>query len=576
MIGEYAVMNKKTYFKYLPLVLVVILAAIFVYLLSSNLQNDLGVKKLDTVDVGTLNQGWRYSATDGTEQILEFPAKVKFQGAKAVINNTLPAEIEPDAYLAFYNHYCALEVRVNDKLIYTYAREEQPEFGTMYGDVLCTVALAPEYAGQDITLNYYNPYKLSTSFTISQIYLDNMAEISAAIIMKNLGVLVFSRVMVFLSVVFLGLYLLRLFRGKQKDSAIYFHVFAFVFLSAVWVITDSLLVQFLTSRTLLYGCVVSFCSFMTMVLPLIAVAKYICPSGRRIFTVFQLLILSYTIIAMLLYIGGVVDLVSSLPLFHLLYGTIAIAMEYFFLKEYRGRRNPLIIYALIANGLLLLVLLISLIYFYWGLEEDISRFYRYGIIVLSLSLIGIIIKKMKLSEELRSRMDVYRELAYLDVMTGLKNRNAFIKETELLQGSLSQHNHLAIISLDINNLKTINDVYGHSFGDEVIIAIANIIRKVFNGENMIYRIGGDEFVVIIVDREVDVALYRAALASEGEGRKLGVSSAVALAIGCSQCVLSQDSHIDMSEILKKADLDMYRDKLNIKEQGVGNGAPRTF
>lgn len=569
-------MSKKNYYKYLPLILAVILAAIFVYLLTSNLRDDLEVTKLGTANVGTLNQGWRYAANDDSEEILKFPAKLKFKESEAVIKNNLPAEIKPDAYLAFYNHYCALEVRVNDKLIYTYAREEQPEFGTMYGDVLCTVALAPEYAGQDITIKYYNPYKLSTSFTISQIYLDTMAEISAAIIMKNLGVLVFSLVMVFLSAVFLGLYLLRLFRGKQKDSAIYFHIFAFAFLSAIWVVTDSLLVQFLTSRTLLYGCVLSFCSFMTMVLPLIAVVKYICPSGRRAFTVFQILILSYTIVAMLLYIGGAVDLVSSLPLFHLLYGTIAIAMEYLFFREYRGGRNPLIIYALIANGIFLLVLLISLIYFYWGLDEDLSRFYRYGIIALCLSLIGIILKKMRLSEELRSRMDVYRELAYLDVMTGLKNRNAFIKETELLQDSLSRHNHIAIISLDINNLKIINDVYGHSIGDEVIIATANIIRKVFNGENMIYRIGGDEFVVIIVDREVDVALYRAALASEGEGRKLGVSSAVALAIGCYQCILNPDSPIDMSEILKKADLDMYRDKLNIKAQGVGDGAPRTF
>ena len=84
-----------------------------------------------------------------------------------------------------------------------------------------------------------------------------------------------------------------------------------------------------------------------------------------------------------------------------------------------------------------------------------------------------------------------------DELTGLKNRRAYQAEIERLNdgGNMAD---ISIATMDINGLKITNDNFGHTAGDELIQAAANIMKEVFceNGWN-VYRTGGDEFVAII-------------------------------------------------------------------------------
>jgi diguanylate cyclase (GGDEF)-like protein len=102
-----------------------------------------------------------------------------------------------------------------------------------------------------------------------------------------------------------------------------------------------------------------------------------------------------------------------------------------------------------------------------------------------------------------------RELQFkYDVQTGIRNRSAFEKEMEqYLKGDKSA----AIVVIDINNLKRINDECGHKEGDEMICQAAGAIRDSFRGIGKAFRIGGDEFCVICRDvskRTVDRALNK--------------------------------------------------------------------
>jgi len=88
-----------------------------------------------------------------------------------------------------------------------------------------------------------------------------------------------------------------------------------------------------------------------------------------------------------------------------------------------------------------------------------------------------------------------RYLSFNDVLTGLYNRNYF--ETELHRLNTPRQLPLSIIMTDINNLKLVNDVFGHAAGDKLLVAGAQIIKKTCRLEDIVVRYGGDEIVVLL-------------------------------------------------------------------------------
>jgi len=102
-----------------------------------------------------------------------------------------------------------------------------------------------------------------------------------------------------------------------------------------------------------------------------------------------------------------------------------------------------------------------------------------------------------------SKLRVFEELAHIDTLTGLYNRNAYIIYTQSILKS--ENMPLLILVGDMNELKRINDVYGHLAGDELIKAIAKVIEAAKPALSFVARVGGDEFVVIAPNGSVDIA-----------------------------------------------------------------------
>lgn len=87
--------------------------------------------------------------------------------------------------------------------------------------------------------------------------------------------------------------------------------------------------------------------------------------------------------------------------------------------------------------------------------------------------------------------------AHIDQLTGILNKHSFEENTEsILHQSLPLENH-ALILLDVDNFKGVNDTLGHAYGDQVLAEIGNILRTVFQPEDYLGRIGGDEFCVLL-------------------------------------------------------------------------------
>lgn len=90
----------------------------------------------------------------------------------------------------------------------------------------------------------------------------------------------------------------------------------------------------------------------------------------------------------------------------------------------------------------------------------------------------------------------YKDFANTDQLTGLKNRNAFEVDMNNFI-NMDKQNSKVIFSIDLNDLKKVNDNFGHRSGDEYIKSAAKIIENSIEPRQSIYRIGGDEFVIIL-------------------------------------------------------------------------------
>lgn len=144
--------------------------------------------------------------------------------------------------------------------------------------------------------------------------------------------------------------------------------------------------------------------------------------------------------------------------------------------------------------------------------------------------------------------------AYYDPMTGLKNRRAYAENVELLSQNMSER--IVAVIADIDGLKKMNDTFGHDAGDELIIGTADCLRKAFEGIDTIYRLGGDEFCVILTDenRDIEECLKKIVkLCSEWKGKYVdGIS------ISCGYATSEEFS--DINEMLRIADQRMYEAK----------------
>jgi diguanylate cyclase (GGDEF)-like protein len=142
-------------------------------------------------------------------------------------------------------------------------------------------------------------------------------------------------------------------------------------------------------------------------------------------------------------------------------------------------------------------------------------------------------------------------------LTGLYNRAFFDEELErLARGRMFP---MSIVMADVNGLKTVNDTLGHEQGDILIRLAARLILGAFRAEDIVARIGGDEFAVLLPETEATVA--EEAVRRIMSGPEI-ITGKVSIAFG----IASAENKDQIAEALKLSDERMYRDKSAQKEK----------
>ncbi len=160
-------------------------------------------------------------------------------------------------------------------------------------------------------------------------------------------------------------------------------------------------------------------------------------------------------------------------------------------------------------------------------------------------------------------------LAYRDSLTSVKNKTAYLEAEARLEEQMRLGKpEFAIVMFDINGLKQINDAYGHDFGDMLIVSACRIICKTFT-HSPVYRIGGDEFVVILEGSDYEnYALLLEKLESEIKSHNDLARDDTKVSIARGIAVYNSETDLVLANVFKRADEAMYHNKAAMKEQGL--------
>ena len=152
----------------------------------------------------------------------------------------------------------------------------------------------------------------------------------------------------------------------------------------------------------------------------------------------------------------------------------------------------------------------------------------------------------------------------IDSVTGLYNRNYW---QQINDGSIYHHLYskkdFSLIFIDIDNLKEINDTFGHLAGDKAIEIVGQAIKNSIRKEDLGIRYGGDEFIILLFNQHKKAA-KRVTERVRREIRKLaveqGMNIQISAGIACTDCL------VDLEDMIKMADKNLYREKEKKKEQ----------
>ncbi len=211
---------------------------------------------------------------------------------------------------------------------------------------------------------------------------------------------------------------------------------------------------------------------------------------------------AYILVSATMQLSGVNDLHGLLPgaMLTMVVSCVTLLVWVVFrLKNMVKGHQPILNYVLQLSGLcsLWISALLEMMRYSQSDHMDRAGYLRVGMLVFIICLaVSSQLETYRLLEN-GLKFDIISSLAYSDGLTGLGNRTAYLEQLEAYASGETGISKLGIVFLDVNNLKKVNDNQGHEKGDELITVAARIISDSFGKLGKSYRIGGDEFCVLM-------------------------------------------------------------------------------
>lgn len=397
---------------------------------------------------------------------------------------------KPNTYdlLVFYTLHQNITVYCGEKITYQFPVENNNPFANTPGYNWNFVTLP--MGNNDITIQITSPYA-GYAEDIPTFYIGNTASITREIINSNILTFVICIIIFCFGICMVIYWIYIRLHMPIKFDLLHLGVFS-LFLS-IWSVNESRLTTLIFANNLVCT-YIAFISLMMLPLPFALFVRSYYEDDNHIWDIFCFLNSIQIISCLALQLLKISDLRNTLWTTHIMMFLLVVIILSSSKKLLKTKeKSKQIRLNLFSICFCAITVILDLFAFYLG-ASDSNTFGRIGflqyIIVLGFASARESASLMKLGKKAAT----YKQIAFTDQMTSLLNRAAFNRDFNKLSSSPYD---TAIIGFDLNYLKQINDTLGHSFGDYYITNSAKIISNTFSHVGKCYRVGGDEFVVII-------------------------------------------------------------------------------
>lgn len=467
----------------------------------------IGQENMENSKIHDLNKGWYY--WENNEKIsVTLPAKIEYHDSDCLelFNDSMT---ESFGYLKTEGVRYDTRIYAGDKLVYQFDDKGMKRNDTVLDNIICLARLPEDMSGTQIIMVFQN--EKDGIYSIHEVVTGSWEAVLSELFRGNAYTLFMTFSMVVLGILSLGLAMI-MYRVRL-DGRKLIYVSLFLLTCGFWCLTDSSFIQFLAG----YGRGIVYINFYLFMLILVPMVHYLRSLGDmekyRFFSVFLYVGYLNIIVQSVLVYSDKFTFFEMLPVTHLLYVAgvlISVVLSVHEYKKSADKELGVCVRAFAAEGIVGIITIFS----YALRFSAYQNLFQIGILLFVFILLYSLGREIVESMQYRTEVEVYRKMAEEDKLTGLKNRRAFDIMIQSMEENRRRCRDALMIFADLNGLKGVNDNYGHTDGDELIAAAAHCIDKAYSEIGDCYRIGGDEFCVIIFDPAYNESVMQERLEKE--------------------------------------------------------------
>lgn len=488
----------------------------------------------------------------------------------------IPYELRKSESIVFRTRDCSVKVFIGDRLVYKTEEQADAFESATPGQRWNVITYDGEQAGEVVELRVKTG-KGGDVARIDSIYRGDCAAIIIEIIRSEGKALVLSALMMIMGILYAYIWCILNYNRKEKNhSSAYLALFSMGY--ATWSALGTGVLQFFFDTVGVMN-IIYHMAFILLPLPLVLYMDCLyqvfnCPIIRTL----SRCSVVYLIVITFLHVMGVLDYFMTMKLLLVSYSikvtlfvvyTSQVSRMKKRLKDSKenqkfrecmdyGRYHRIGLYVLWIT----VMLDVGSYVIYRGTASRLLANAGMLIFIIAFGIDNIksVLEMVKQATE----AELISTLAYTDGLTKVGNRTAYMEHLERLASKVPGE-PCGIAVFDVNNLKPVNDQYGHAAGDELLKHCTTMLQESFDEYGMVYRTGGDEFAVILSGSNV-VMEYEMAI--EHLQKKMRENSDVSMAYGVSFCKETTMDNIHRAE--RDADMLMYQYKYRYKRNQRAN------
>lgn len=544
--------TERIFFTFLAILAVLLLVFVF---MGRNVKN---VGFFEKYNVQSIIRDWYWYDNDtGESHSIYLPGEFDVKAGetftiKRILDNVIDGEV-----LCFRTEHTSVRVLIDGEEIYSFGWKENIPLGKSPGSIWNVIELKKEYKSKPLTIEYNCPYD-KYSGKVTDIIRGQSGDVYLYILEDSLPSLIMNMIPLVLGIV---LVLAFAIGGKQFKMKSLLFLGIYLVVNALWGLSESRFLQFQYGNPFALH-MLNFITFVSVPLCTVMTLQSVNIIKDHLKTVYGI-VFGCTALVVILQLFGIKDFFETIELVHLAIfcGCGIICYDNYMQFKYKKLKGFGYIFASFVA--LFASLVFDMVVFYtFGWQEN-GYFFRMGAIIFVMILGVWAIKQALHSQRKTAEREAVVKMAYTDNLTGLLNRRSFDDDLSELE---KEKVKAVIVMIDLNNLKLINDNFGHQSGDTAIKAISSRL-KVFTDKynEKCFRTGGDEFCVICRHITVNEVISICERINDELNKSNEVPGA-RLSMAYGYKVYEPHSIDSVEQVVKQADEQMYIKKQKMKQE----------